>query len=165
MKRFASLAVAIALVLAACGGDAAGEDVLIATDGDSVDVHYVLTLDSGEVVDSSRERGTPLTFALGGGQVIPGFDDAVRGTSVGDVLDVTIPPEDAYGLRDESNTAALPIAPSQADLEVGDAVFLSNGQEAVVLAVDDEIATVDLNHRLAGETLHFEIEVVGITRG
>jgi FKBP-type peptidyl-prolyl cis-trans isomerase 2 len=164
MYRITTFAVAAALTLAACAG-AASDDALTAADGDSVDVHYVLTLDSGEVIDSSRERGTPLTFQVGSGQVIVGFDDAVRGASVGDVLDVTIAPEDGYGLRDETNTTDLPIAPSQDDIKVGDSVFLSNGQEAVVLAINDDIATVDLNHRLAGETLYFEIEVLAITRG
>ncbi|MCB1246657.1 MAG: peptidylprolyl isomerase [Acidimicrobiia bacterium] len=133
-------------------------------DGDVVEVHYVLTLDDGTVVQSSRDS-MPLSFTVGSGQVITGFDDAVRGRSVGEVVDVTIAPEEAYGERDETLTTEVPVAPSQGDVAVGDTVYLSNGQPVVVLEVADDVATVDLNHPLAGETLHFEIEVLAITRG
>lgn len=137
----------------------------VITDGDIVDVHYVGTLDDGSQFDSSRERGAPFTFTVGTGQVIAGFDDAVRGASVGDVTTVRIEPEDAYGQPSDENIIEVPFNPEQGDIEPGDEVFLTNGQPAVVLEVTEETVTLDANHPLAGEALTFEIEVLSVTRG
>lgn len=159
-------AVVAVVVLAGCSsGGSATEDDLTIADGDSVEVHYVLTLDDGSQVDASRDRGQTLTFVVGSGEVIPGFDTAVIGAKAGDVVDATVQPEDGYGQPNPDLVIELPIADGQDDVAVGDKVFLSNGQPAIVLAVGDGVATVDTNHELAGEVLHFEIEIVGITRG
>lgn len=133
-------------------------------DGDMVELHYVLTLEDGTKVDSSRDRGTPFSFTVGSGRVIPGFDIAVRGLSVGDVRTTVIQPEDGYGARDETRILELPIAPGQEDVAVGDQVFLSTGQPVKVIAVEGDTVTVDANHELAGKVLTFEIEILGITR-
>jgi FKBP-type peptidyl-prolyl cis-trans isomerase 2 len=61
--------------------------------------------------------------------------------------------------------ADVPIAEGQEDVAVGDTVYLSNGQAVVVVAIADGVATVDTNHKLAGQTLHFEVEIVSVTRG
>jgi FKBP-type peptidyl-prolyl cis-trans isomerase 2 len=124
-----------------------------------------LTLDDGTLVDSSRDRGEALPFVVGTGQVISGFDDAVRGAKVGDIIDATLQPEDAYGQYDPALVIDLPIAEGQEDVAVGDTVYLSNGQPVVVVAIADGVATVDTNHELAGKVLHFEVEIVSITRG
>lgn len=142
-----------------------GTPSFVITDGDIVDVHYVGTLDDGSQFDSSRDRGTPLTFTIGTGQVIPGFDAAVRGKSVGDVTTVRIPTEDAYGEWSEENIIVVPFNPDQGDVQAGDEVFLTNGRPAVVLEVTEDSVTLDANHPLAGEALTFEIEVLGVTRG
>ena len=68
--------------------------------GDTVFVHYTGTLDSGEEFDSSRGRDQ-LEFVLGKGMIIPGFEAAVNGRSQGDTLSVLIPPEEAYGARND----------------------------------------------------------------
>ncbi len=133
-------------------------------DGDMVELHYVLTLEDGTKVDSSRDRGAPFSFTVGAGRVIPGFDIAVRGLSVGDVRTTVIQPADGYGERDETRILELPIAPDQMDVAVGDKVFLSNGQPVKVIAVEGDTVTVDANHELAGKVLTFEIEILGITR-
>lgn len=153
------------LIVASCSSDSSSSDDLVVQDGDSIEVHYVLTLDDGSVVDSSRDRGEPLPFVVGSGEVISGFDDAVRGTKVGDILDTTLEPEDAYGAYDPTLIADVPIAEGQEDVAVGDTVYLSNGQAVVVVAIADGVATVDTNHKLAGQTLHFEVEIVSVTRG
>jgi len=187
------LVLAIALVVAACGGtsgedDQAAEgttstfardsatqttsttkvvpgDGFIVVDGDLVEVHYVGTLDDSSQFDSSRDRDVPFTFTVGTGQVIPGFDEAVRGGRLGDVRTVRIDPENAYGEWSESNVIEVPFNPEQGDVKIGDEVFLTTGQPAVVLAITEETVTLDANHRLVGEALTFEIEILAITRG
>jgi FKBP-type peptidyl-prolyl cis-trans isomerase 2 len=141
------------------------EDGFIVRDGDLIEVHYVGTLDDGSQFDSSRDRDVPFAFAVGTGQVIPGFDEAVRGGRIGDVRTVHIDPENAYGEWSESNVIEVPFNPEQGDVKVGDEVFLTTGQPAVVLSVTEETVTLDANHRLAGEALTFEIEILAITRG
>lgn len=164
-KRTTLVAV-VGLVLAACGGAGGdGTPTLVVEDGDTVDVHYVLTDPSGAVIDSSRESGVPFSFTVGSGQVIPGFDDAVRGLSVGEVRTVELPPDQAYGDPNPDLIFDVPIAPSQSDIAVGDVVYVNNTQRAVILAIDGSTATVDANHELAGVTLTFEIEILAITRG
>lgn len=138
---------------------------LVIQDGDIVEVHYVGTLDDGSQFDSSRDRGTPFTFTVGVGDVIAGFDEAVRGASVGDVNTVRMEAADAYGEPSDDNIIVVPFNPEQGDVEVGDEVFLNNGQPAVVLEVTEETVTLDANHPLAGEALTFEIEILSVTRG
>ncbi len=138
---------------------------LVIQDGDIVEVHYVGTLDDGSQFDSSRDRGTPFSFTVGTGQVISGFDDAVRGAKVGDVNTVRMEAADAYGEWTEDNIIEVPFNPEQGDVAVGDEVFLTNGQPATVLDVTEETVTLDANHPLAGEALTFEIEILSVTRG
>lgn len=130
-------------------------------DGDTVSVHYTGTLDNGEQFDSSEGRD-PLTFTVGSGQVISGFDDAVRGRAVGESIDVRIPPEEAYGQRDEQQVLDVAKAGAPPDLEVGDTVRLQNGATAVVLDITADTVRIDANHPLAGEALNFTIEIVSI---
>ncbi|MCH8899093.1 MAG: peptidylprolyl isomerase [Acidobacteria bacterium] len=162
-----TLVVALALVIAACssGGEEEPEAAgLTVQDGDLVEVHYVGTLEDGSTFDSSRERGTPLSFTVGSGQVIVGFDDAVRGLRVGETRTHTMSPEAAYGVRSDDNIYEVPYGPSQADVQVGDEVTLNNGLPAIVLEVRAETVLLDANHALAGESLTFEVEVLSITR-
>mgnify|MGYP001814456507 FL=1 len=138
-----------------------------AKSGDTVRIHYTGTLHDGTEFDSSSGRD-PLEFALGGGQVIPGFDSAVDGMSVGENKTVTIPPEDAYGERHDQLVQEVPknALPDEIDPEVG--MHLQSrspeGQvlNLVVTDVADESITVDGNHPLAGQALTFDIELVEI---
>jgi len=143
----------------------APEEGFTVQDGDLLDVHYVGTLDDGSQFDSSRDRGVPFSFTVGTGQVIGGFDDAVRGGKIGDVNTVRIEPNDAYGEWSEDNVIEVPLNPEQDDVEVGDTVYLTNGQEVVVLEVTADTVKLDANHSLAGQALTFEIEILSITRG
>ena len=171
-RRYFTVVIAVGmLILAACGGsESADEATPVATpsgearmvqDGDTVSVHYTGTLDNGEQFDSSEGRD-PLTFTVGSGQVISGFDDAVRGHAVGDSIDVRIPPEDAYGQRDEQQMLDVAKAGAPPDLKVGDSVRLQNGATAVVLDITADTVRIDANHPLAGEALNFTIEIVSI---
>jgi FKBP-type peptidyl-prolyl cis-trans isomerase 2 len=162
MLTFASLV----LFITACasGSDDASDETtaLVIEVGDVVEVHYVLTIDDGSTVDSSRESGVPLTFTVGDGRVLPGFDRAVRGKRVGDVNVVRIEPADGYGVWDPAKIVEVEIAPSQSDVKVGDEVFLP--QRGVVTEIDGGVAKVDVNHELVDEALTFEIEILAVTR-
>lgn len=135
--------------------------------GDTVRIHYTGTLDDGEVFDSSEGR-EPLTFTVGAGQVIPGFDDAVLGMNVGDEKTVTIPAERAYGEHQDSLLMEVPRADLPADREpqVGDQLMIGtpDGQPfpVTIYALSDDSAVLDSNHPLAGEDLTFDIALVEI---
>ena len=138
-----------------------------AKSGDTVRIHYTGTLDDGTEFDSSAGR-EPLEFALGGGQVIPGFDSAVDGMAVGENKTVTIPADQAYGERHEQLVQQVPkdALPEEIDPAVG--MHLQSrspeGQvmSLVVTDVADDSITVDGNHPLAGQSLTFAIELVEI---
>jgi len=175
LKRHLLVVIAIlALGLTACssGDNPAADDTtttstnggFMVDDGDLVEVHYIGTLDDGSTFNSSRESGTPLSFTVGTGQVLPGFDDAVRGLAIGESTTVRMLPDDAYGEWREDFVVEVPYGPSQGDVAVGDEVFLNTGQPAIVLEVKAGTVVLDTNHALAGEALTFEIEVLAITR-
>ena len=138
----------------------------MSNEGKQVKVHYVGTLDNGETFDSSRDRGEPLAFTCMGGQMIPGFDEAVRTMEVGQTVTVRIPAADAYGEVDPKKIMKLPFdaLPGSEKLEVGSHPILANkeGQQmpCVVVAKDESSITFDMNHELAGKDLTFEIELL-----
>ena len=175
LKRHLTIVtIGLVLLVAACASDEkAGGDGQVDTGneggfmvqgGDLVEVHYVGTLDDETQFDSSRDRGTPFSFTVASGQVIPGFDDAVRGLRVGESRTVRIPAADAYGEWSQDMVIEVPYGESQSDVAVGDQVYLSNGVAAVVLEVKPDTVILDTNHELAGEALTFDIEVLAITR-
>ncbi len=139
-----------------------------AGDGKFVSVEYTGTLQNGQVFDTSKERD-PLEVHMGTGQMIPGFEKALQGMAVNEKKTFTLTPEEAYGERDESRTQEFDRkdVPPEITPEVGQVVALtaSTGQQipAQIAQVTDEKITLDLNHPLAGESLTFEIEIVGIS--
>ena len=137
--------------------------------GNTVAVHYRGTLEDGEQFDSSYDRGEPLAYQAGTGEMIPGFDAAVTGMEVGEKKTFTLEPTEAYG---EKNPAAVQEVPRAmfgegANLAVGTIVQgqNENGQTmmATVMAITEDTVTVDLNHPMAGKSLTFDVEVVSIT--
>jgi peptidylprolyl isomerase len=138
-----------------------------AKSGDTVRIHYTGTLDDGAEFDSSSGRD-PLEFALGGGQVIPGFDKAVDGMAIGENKTVTIPPGEAYGERHEQLVQEVPknALPEEIDPAVGMHLQSRSPEGQVMNLVVTEVAeasiTVDGNHPLAGQALTFDIELVEI---
>lgn len=135
----------------------------VATDGDSVEVHYTGFLDDGSKFDSSRDRGDPLSFVVGAGTVIRGFDDAVRGLKVGESRKTRIEPERAYGERSDEMMLTVPrhMVPEEMTLSPGSKVPLSNGMMALVVEVTDKEVKLDMNHELAGKALTFDMELIG----
>lgn len=138
-----------------------------AKSGNTVKIHYTGTLDDGTEFDSSAGR-EPLEFAIGSGQVIPGFDSAVDGMTVGDSKTVTIPAGEAYGERHDQLVQEVPktALPDDMKPEIG-MQLQSQGPDGQVMnlqviAVEVESITVDGNHPLAGQALTFAIELVEI---
>ncbi|MFP4476612.1 MAG: peptidylprolyl isomerase [Desulfatibacillaceae bacterium] len=136
--------------------------------GDYVKVHYTGTLENGEVFDSSHER-EPLEVQVGSGQVIPGFEKALEGMEETEKKTFTLEAAEAYGERDENlkRTFARSDLPEGLDPKVGDTLALQapNGQQVPVWVSDttDSEIEVDLNHPLAGKSLTFDIEVMGVS--
>ncbi len=135
--------------------------------GDTVHVHYTGRFEDGVVFDTSQGK-PPLQFVLGTGAVIPGFEQAVDGLSVGDTVTAEIAPEDAYGRRSDELVLDVPREnfPDDADPQVGQqfAMTAGDGQQTpvTVTGVDGETVQIDANHPLAGKSLHFELELVKI---
>ncbi len=136
--------------------------------GDLVTVEYVGKLDDGTIFDSSEKHGQPLKFKAGEGQVIKGFDKGVLGMSVGQEKVLDIPPEEGYGERNEQLKQEVPkeALGDEVEPKVGQGLIanLPNGQKvpAEVVAVNEKTITIDLNHPLAGKTLHFAVKLVDI---
>lgn len=135
--------------------------------GDKVKVHYTGKLDNGTVFDSSAGRD-PLEFAIGGGQMIPGFDKAVVDMSVGESKTIRIPPKEAYGRRDENRVLRVPRSqlPEGFAPQVGEQMQIQppGGRPMMVkvIQVSEKQVTMDGNHPLAGQALTFEIQLVEI---
>ena len=165
MKLYLVMIPVIVLLLVVCG--CGGEEAPQAQIGDTVKVHYTGTLDDGSQFDSSAGR-EPLQFTLGQGQVIPGFEQAVIGMSVGETKTVRIPPEEAYGPYYEALVLVVDRAQFGTDMEpeVGQQYVLEQGgqtMQVTVIDVSGSNVTLDANHRLAGMALTFEIELVEIS--
>jgi peptidylprolyl isomerase len=136
-----------------------------AKNGDHVRVHYTGRLGDGQVFDSSKD-GEPLEFTVGAGEVIHGFDEAVRGMKVGDTRTVEIESEDAYGPRRDTlitqisrELAQFPIEP-QVGMHFALPLQDGNQIEVVVTEITDTYITIDGNHPLAGEKLIFDVELI-----
>ena len=136
--------------------------------GKRVRVHYRGTFNDGAQFDSSYDRGEPLEFVCGAGQMIKGFDAAVADLEVGQAVDVHLMPAEAYGEIDPSAvfTVALVQLPGAEALEPGQRVYLQNqyGQPfpVTVKAKTDQVITFDANHEMAGKELNFRIELVEV---
>ena len=134
--------------------------------GDTVHVHYRGTLDDGTEFDSS-EGGEPISFTIGGGEVIPGFEQAIEGMSPGEKKTQRMEPANAYGEhRDELVFTVSKEQMPEGELEVGDMLqvgFPDGSSSAVqVSAMEGETVQLDANHPLAGKPLTFELELVRI---
>lgn len=152
-----------------CGGGCGSEPALTGKNvGKTCRTHYRGTFNDGTQFDSSYDRGEPLEFVCGAGQMIRGFDAAVADMEVGQIVDVHLMPEEAYGMPDPNAVFTVEIAqlPGSENLEVGQQVYLSNqyGQPfpVKVAAKEETTITFDANHEMAGKELNFRIELVEV---
>lgn len=136
--------------------------------GKTCRTHYTGTFNDGTKFDSSYDRGEPLEFVCGVGMMIRGFDEAVATMEVGEIREVHLMPEEAYGMADPDAimTAEIAEVPGSEDLTVGQQVYLQDmyGRPfpvRVTAKTDTEI-TFDANHEMAGKELNFKIELVEV---
>ena len=151
-----------------CGGGCGSKPAMTGRNGKTCRTHYRGTFNDGTQFDSSYDRGQPLEFICGAGQMIQGFDAAVADMEVGQTVDVHLMPEEAYGMPSPDAIFDVEIAqlPGSEDLEVGQQVYLTNqlGQPfpVKVTAKNDTTITFDANHEMAGKELNFHIELVEV---
>ena len=129
-------------------------------------IEYAVSFANGELLESSK-GDEPLDYLHGSGNLVPGLEAALEGKTVGDQVKTAVPPELAYGERDDSlrRTVARSELDSLGTVEEGMRfeAETANGTEVLnVISVDGDQVVVDANHPLAGETLHFEVEIVGL---
>lgn len=152
-----------------CGGGCGAQPAFTGRNvGKTCKTHYRGTFNDGTQFDSSYDRGEPLEFICGAGQMIKGFDAAVADMEVGQEIDVHLTPEEAYGMPDPNAIIPMKIEqlPGSEDLEVGQQVHLYNqyGQPVLVKVIekDETTITFDANHEMAGKELNFHIELVEV---
>jgi FKBP-type peptidyl-prolyl cis-trans isomerase SlyD len=131
-----------------------------------ITIDYTLKNAQGEVLDTS-EGQEPLVYLHGAENIVVGLEKALDGKKVGDELSATVSPEEGYGVRNEELVGAVPreMFESDMDIEVGmgfQAETDQGVQMVTVVAVSDKEVTVDGNHPLAGESLHFDVKVIAI---
>jgi FKBP-type peptidyl-prolyl cis-trans isomerase SlyD len=131
-----------------------------------VSIHYTLTNDAGEVLDSSA-GGSPLTYLQGASNIIRGLENELLGKAVGASFDVTVQPEDGYGAHLPQLVQQVPrdAFPEPDEIEAGmrfNAESDNGPISVVVAAVSDELVTVDANHPLAGAVLHFAVSIENV---
>jgi len=131
-----------------------------------VTMHYTLTDDQGNTIDSSNER-EPLTYLHGYGNIIPGLEAALEGSQVGFKSRVDVPAADGYGERDPAAVFEAPRDqfPDDMSIEPGERVFADGPNGPVpftIMEVTEENVKLDANHPLAGVNLHFDVEITDI---
>ncbi|NIQ95292.1 MAG: peptidylprolyl isomerase [Desulfuromonadales bacterium] len=142
-------------------------EAVAAKRGDKVSVHYIGTLDNGRIFDQADDD-SPLVFTIGADEVFPALEQAVLGMRAGEVKNLTIVAEQAYGPRRDQNilTVARDYFPENRQIRVGEKlqVEFGSGRQIVmrVMRVNDETITLDGNHPLAGCDLTFALKLAAI---
>ena len=134
--------------------------------GKVVSIDYILRDAGGKVLDSSDE-GEPLLYLHGNDNIIPGLEKHLEGKQIGDSLSCVVPAAEGYGERNEELVLKVSKSEFGPDAEVTPGMqFEARSDEGTqivtVVKIEDDEVTIDTNHPLAGETLHFEIKVVDV---
>lgn len=141
---------------------------MVAEAGSRVCVHYEGTLDDGMEFDSSVRRGEPVEFVVGSRRMLPGFERAICGMRCGERKTLRIPADEAYGLYDDGllesvSKSDLPDLDSSA---VGSFLVLATPADRIrakILRIEKETVVLDFNHELAGQNLHYAIELISVS--
>ena len=137
------------------------------SDGTVVEIHYTLTDDSGETLDTSKGQ-EPLAYLHGASNIVPGLERQLAGHLVGDLFKAAVPPQEAYGEISGEGPQAVPRTGFPADVDLAPGMSFQgegdDGETCVVwiVAVEGEQVLIDLNHPLAGMHLNFDVEVVTV---
>ncbi|MBL9213988.1 MAG: peptidylprolyl isomerase [Opitutaceae bacterium] len=127
--------------------------------------HYTLRDAGGRVLDTSR-GGAPMPFVEGAGQIIDGLEEPLRQMTAGEKRAVVVPPERAYGVREADLVQKVPRERLPVDeVKVGDQFQTGPDPRdpiVTVLAIEGGEVVLDANHPLAGQELHFEVELVAV---
>jgi FKBP-type peptidyl-prolyl cis-trans isomerase SlyD len=131
-----------------------------------VSIEYTLTGEDGSVLDTSR-GDEPISYVHGSGTLVDALEAAMEGKGPSDTVSLTLPPDQAYGVRDDSIVFTLPRAQVGAaeEPEIGMQIMLQgdgDGRVVTVVAMDENEVTVDGNHPLAGLTLTFDVEIIDV---
>jgi peptidylprolyl isomerase len=142
---------------------------MVVKEKDKVYVEYEGKLESGEVFDSSElHGGKPLEFVTGIGRMIPGFDKAVIGMNKGDEKEISLKPEEAYGMPNPAYVQKVPRDKFPQEINEGMQIGIQTPQgqiPAVVKSIEESFVELDLNHPLAGKNLMFKIKLVDFEEG
>jgi len=137
--------------------------------GSQVTVHFIGKFDDGQVFESSIEQNDPLSFKMGEGEIIQGFEDNIMGMAEGEKKTFVVGCEEAYGLYDDELVIEVPKEElgDLEGLEPGMLVYLDGEEEGekfefILQEVGKDTVFLDGNHPLAGEDLHFEVEVLKV---
>jgi len=155
------LVIAAAMLATGCGK----EEVI--KEGSKVKIMYEGSLADGTVFDRS-EKGQPLEFTVGRGEVIPGFDKALLGMKLNEKKELTVPAEEAYGQRNEEFFRKVPPSffPDDMTPQIDMMLNLQDGNgrpfPGTITEITEDSITIDLNHPLAGKELTFKVEIIGI---
>ncbi len=134
--------------------------------GKVISIHYTLRDDDGDVIDRSGDE--PLEYLHGAGNIVEGLEKALDGKAIGDAVKVSVPPDEGYGERDDAAVKIVPRSafPKEIELEEGMELGMEDGDGNAlpiwVTKIAGDKVTIDLNHPLAGATLHFEVKVAGL---
>ena len=125
-----------------------------------VSMHYSVTDSEGVAIDASKE-GDPLQFIFGRGMIIKGLEKALENKKAGEEFQVSVSPEDAYGVETLENIQSAPLSKFQEPEKIVEGVQLqlNDGSIARVTKVENDVVTMDFNHPLAGKTLEFTVVI------
>jgi FKBP-type peptidyl-prolyl cis-trans isomerase SlyD len=125
-------------------------------------IHYTLTDNQGNVLDSSSGR-EPLHYIQGIGNLILGMEEGLEGKKKGDKFQIKVSPERGYGVKDPAMMQKVPVTAFGGEkVQVGMKFQTNQGQVVTVTEVSTETVTVDANHELAGVELNFDVEVIEV---
>lgn len=143
------------------------QETLKVRDGHVVEIHYTLTNDAGEVIDTS-ENSAPLPYIQGKRNIVPGLESKMIGRMIGEKFTAKVSPEEGYGVRHDAMVQSVPKEhfESPADIQLGAHFQVQTREGEVIIVrvveVTDTTVVLDGNHPLAGANLNFQIEVVSI---
>ncbi|WXU00867.1 MAG: FKBP-type peptidyl-prolyl cis-trans isomerase SlyD [Catillopecten margaritatus gill symbiont] len=132
-----------------------------------VEMHYTIKNDAGDVLDTSKDQ-EPMPFLQGHGNIVPGLEKAIEGLKVGESCNVSVEAKDAYGEYHDEGVQEIPMEALQGvpDLKVGMELQSQdeNGNPFIVVVkeIGSDVVTVDANHPLAGQTLHFDVSIENV---